>query len=50
MTGYLVTVQNLFNLELHMREPFLAYLSACSTGFTKGMELVNEELHVIGAC
>ncbi|CAH0054451.1 unnamed protein product [Clonostachys solani] len=45
-----VTVQDLFNMKLYQRAPFLAYLSACSTGYTEDERLVDEGLHLISAC
>ncbi|CAH0054645.1 unnamed protein product [Clonostachys solani] len=45
-----LTVQDLFNIKLQERAPFLAYLSACSTGRIEDEELLNEGLHLIGAC
>ncbi|CAG9986780.1 unnamed protein product [Clonostachys byssicola] len=45
-----LTVQDLFNIKLHDKAPFLAYLSACSTGRSEDEELVDEGLHLIGAC
>jgi CHAT domain-containing protein len=45
-----LSVQDLFNIKLHDRAPFLAYLSACSTGRSEDEDLVDEGLHLIGAC
>ncbi|CAI6031263.1 unnamed protein product [Clonostachys chloroleuca] len=45
-----VTVQNLFSFKLYQRAPFLACLSACSTGYTEDERLVDEVLHLISAC
>ncbi|CAG9990031.1 unnamed protein product [Clonostachys byssicola] len=45
-----VTVQDLFSLKLYQRAPFLAYLSACSTGYTEDERLGDEGLHLISAC
>ncbi|KAK7228190.1 hypothetical protein V2G26_000360 [Clonostachys chloroleuca] len=45
-----LTVQDLINIKLQERAPFLAYLSACSTGRIEDEELLNEGLHLIGAC
>lgn len=45
-----LTVASLFETNLHSRKPFLAYLSACSTGQVKHDELLDEGLHMIGAC
>lgn len=45
-----LTVQDLFNIKLHDKAPFLAYLSACSTGRSEDEDLVDEGLHLIGAC
>ncbi|CAG9981928.1 unnamed protein product [Clonostachys byssicola] len=45
-----LAVKDLFNIKLHERAPFLAYLSACSTGRNEDQELQDEGLHLIGAC
>ncbi|VUC21617.1 unnamed protein product [Clonostachys rosea] len=45
-----LTVQDLFNMKLHERAPFLAYLSACSTCRIEDVMLLDEGLHLIGAC
>ncbi|CAH0025736.1 unnamed protein product [Clonostachys rhizophaga] len=45
-----VTVQDLFNMRLHEHAPFLAYLSACSTGRIEDESLLDEGLHLISAC
>ncbi|CAH0025840.1 unnamed protein product [Clonostachys rhizophaga] len=45
-----LSVQDLFNIKLHDKAPFLAYLSACSTGRSEDEDLVDEGLHLIGAC
>ena len=45
-----LTVASLFELNLHNRTPFLAYLSACGTGEIKHDELIDEALHLISAC
>lgn len=43
-------VASLFELNLHNRTPFLAYLSACETGKIKHDNLTDETLHLISAC
>lgn len=45
-----LTLASLFELNLHSRAPFLAYLSACGTGEVKYDSLVDEALHLISAC
>jgi len=45
-----LTVQDLINLKLHQNPPFLAYLSACSTGDIKDTALLDEGIHLMGAC
>lgn len=44
-----LTVASLFDINLHNRRPFLAFLSACSTGQVKLDQLVDEGLHLISA-
>ncbi|RSM01307.1 hypothetical protein CEP52_008573 [Fusarium oligoseptatum] len=44
-----LTVSNLFEINLHKRRPFLAYLSACSTGEVKQDDFIDEGLHLISA-
>lgn len=41
---------SLFELNLHNRAPFLAYLSTCETGEVKHDNLIDEALHLISAC
>lgn len=41
---------SLFEINLHNRAPFLAYLSACGTGEVKNDSLIDEGLHLISAC
>lgn len=45
-----LTVENLISLRLNQNPPFLAYLSACSTGDNKVDELVDEGIHLMSAC
>ena len=45
-----LTVSNLFELNLHERHPFLAFLSACSTGKIRQDDALDEGLHLISAC
>jgi CHAT domain-containing protein len=46
----LLTVKDLMDLKLHQNPPFLAYLSACSTGSNKVDDLLDEGLHLMSAC
>ncbi|PQE31524.1 TPR domain-containing protein [Rutstroemia sp. NJR-2017a WRK4] len=50
LTDGKLTVASLFELNLHTRAPFLAYLSACGTGEIKHDILIDEALHLISAC
>lgn len=45
-----LTVSSLFDMNLHRRRPFLAFLSACSTGQIKHDGSMDEGLHLIAAC
>jgi tetratricopeptide (TPR) repeat protein len=45
-----LTVADLRDLRLQNNSPFLAYLSACSTGTNKSATLVDESIHLISAC
>ncbi|KAN0099442.1 CHAT domain containing protein [Hyaloscypha variabilis] len=45
-----LTVANLLGLNLREQLPFLAYLSACETGRTKGEKFVDENVNLISAC
>lgn len=45
-----LTVASLFETNLHSYKPFLAYLSACGTGQVRHDRLLDEGLHLIGAC
>lgn len=42
-----LTVSSLFEMNLHQRRPYLAYLSACGTGRMKHDRLMDEGLHLI---
>ncbi|KAF3225076.1 hypothetical protein TWF106_002956 [Orbilia oligospora] len=44
-----LTVENLQSLNLHNNPPFLAYLSACSTGLNQVMTLCDENINLISA-
>jgi CHAT domain-containing protein/tetratricopeptide (TPR) repeat protein len=44
-----LTVANLFEINLHQRKPFLAYLSACGTGRVLDGKLLNEAIHLTAA-
>jgi tetratricopeptide (TPR) repeat protein len=45
-----LTESNLFDINLHKRRPFLAFLSACNTGQIKHDTFMDEGLHLIAAC
>ena len=45
-----LTVANLLQLNLHEESPFLAYLSACSTGCVQDEQFLDESIHLISAC
>ncbi|KAK4176442.1 CHAT domain-containing protein [Triangularia setosa] len=50
-----LTVNTLMGLNLRAQQqrqhrPFLAYLSACGTGRTRDEKLVDESVHIVGAC
>ena len=45
-----LTVSSLFDINLHKRRPFLAFLSACNTGQIKHDTFMDEGLHLIAAC
>ncbi|CAF3564408.1 unnamed protein product [Fusarium graminearum] len=45
-----LTVANLLELNLHDESPFLAYLSACSTGRVQDEDYIDESIHLISAC
>ncbi|KAI3324623.1 CHAT domain-containing protein [Xylariaceae sp. AK1471] len=45
-----LTVANLLETNLRENYPFLAYLSACSTGITKDERFADESIHLISAC
>ncbi|CAH0015676.1 unnamed protein product [Clonostachys rhizophaga] len=45
-----ITVASLLQRNLYAQKPFLAYLSACSTGRMKNSDLMDEGLHLIAAC
>ena len=42
-----LTVASLFELNLHNRAPFLAYLSVCGTGEVRYDSFIDEALHLI---
>jgi CHAT domain-containing protein len=44
-----LTAEELFNTSLHVRKPFLAYLSACGTGQVNNFRLLDEALSLIAA-
>ncbi|KAF8542386.1 CHAT domain-containing protein [Trichophaea hybrida] len=45
-----LTVKDLVALKFHQSPPLLAYLSACSTGDNKETKLLDEGIHLMGAC
>ena len=45
-----LTVKDLVAMKFHQNPPLLAYLSACSTGNNQVDSLVDEGIHLMGAC
>ncbi|BCS28099.1 CHAT domain-containing protein [Aspergillus puulaauensis] len=45
-----LTVADLRNSRLQGASPFLAYLSACSTGANSAVDLVDESIHLVSSC
>ncbi|KAK8255727.1 CHAT domain-containing protein [Phyllosticta capitalensis] len=45
-----LTVEDLTSLKLSEKSPWLAYLSACSTGESKIEDLQDEAIHLVSAC
>ncbi|EPS45562.1 hypothetical protein H072_457 [Dactylellina haptotyla CBS 200.50] len=45
-----LTVEALWKRKLQINPPFLAYLSACSTGSNRHTYLLDEGIHLISAC
>jgi CHAT domain-containing protein len=45
-----LTVEDLISKKLHRNPPLLACLSACATGNNKVDELIDEGIHLMGAC
>jgi len=45
-----LTVKDLVALKFHQKPPLLAYLSACSTGDNQELNLLDEGIHLMGAC
>ncbi|KAH8150927.1 uncharacterized protein LAJ45_05109 [Morchella importuna] len=45
-----LTVEDLIDQKLHQNPPLLAYLSACSTGNSNVDSLIDESIHLMGAC
>ncbi|KAF6802679.1 TPR domain-containing protein, partial [Colletotrichum musicola] len=45
-----LTVKDLTELKLFAKSPWLAYLSACSTGESKAKGLHDEALHLVSSC
>ncbi|KAF5582945.1 30S ribosomal S17P protein [Fusarium pseudocircinatum] len=48
--GTSLKVSDLMELKLHKDPPFMAYLSACSTGKQEFGDLLDESIHLTGAC
>lgn len=48
--GDALTVEDLIKVKDHRTPPFLAYLSACSTSSNDAQGLLDEGLHLVGAC
>lgn len=44
-----LTVKDMLDLNLESQSPFLAFLSACSTGTSKSPKLVDEGIHLMSA-
>ncbi|KAH8892159.1 hypothetical protein GQ53DRAFT_863916 [Thozetella sp. PMI_491] len=45
-----LTVADLLKIALQKSSPFLAYLSACTTGLVTSEKFLDENLHLINAC
>ncbi|GES61376.1 TPR-domain-containing protein [Aspergillus terreus] len=45
-----LTVADLRSSRLQDASPFLAYLSACSTGANRAVDLVDESIHLVSSC
>ncbi|KAF4849817.1 putative 30S ribosomal protein S17-like protein [Colletotrichum siamense] len=45
-----LTVESLTSLRLFDKSPWLAYLSACSTGENRAENLQDESIHLVSAC
>jgi CHAT domain-containing protein len=45
-----LTVKDLVTMKFHQNPPLLAYLSACSTGDNQDLKLLDEGIHLMGAC
>lgn len=46
----LLTVADLFELNLRRHSPFLAYVSACGTGQVKEEKFLDESIHLMSGC
>lgn len=44
-----LSLRDILNVKLHLRVPWLAYLSACSTGVGDAAELRDESIHLVSA-
>ncbi|KAI0383275.1 CHAT domain-containing protein [Hypomontagnella monticulosa] len=45
-----LTAEDLLDLKLHDSQPFIAYLSACSTGANSAEQLQDESINLMTAC
>ncbi|KAI1303461.1 CHAT domain-containing protein [Xylaria venustula] len=45
-----LTVEHLFGLDLSRKPPWLAYLSACSTGESRAPKLYDEAINLVSVC
>ncbi|KAF5497856.1 hypothetical protein CGCS363_v008003 [Colletotrichum siamense] len=45
-----LTVENLTSINLSRKTPWIAYLSACSTGENQAERLQDESIHLVNAC
>ncbi|KAI9889129.1 MAG: hypothetical protein M1814_005791 [Vezdaea aestivalis] len=45
-----IKVADFWDMNLYDHAPFLAYLSACGTGQSKDVILIDESIHLISAC
>jgi tetratricopeptide (TPR) repeat protein len=45
-----LTVERLIEVKLYQKSPWLAFLSACSTGESQSKSLHDESIHLVSAC